>query len=85
MIEDDLKDAMGEDKSRGRRHPKDAETLRREREIQRTFTNALRMESEADFIEKLREIGIDVESEPEKMKQVLKIWRAYPRHGRPLD
>lgn len=84
MNEDEIYEVIKEEKSRGKRRPKDPEAKKRARELMGKFRRALDLETERDFLEAIREI--EPTGDPEKQRQALWIWRAHrralPQHGR---
>ena len=74
---------MADEVSRGRRRPKDPEIRRQERELLRKFRKALEFESEAEFVEAMREL--EIAADPEKLRNALRIWRAYRTGGQRSD
>ncbi len=74
--EEDIREVMAEEKSRGRRRPMDAAARRRHQELLRIFGEALKLQTEREFIEAIRELGLT--DDEEKLQKPLKIWRTYP-------
>ena len=81
--EDDIRDVMADEGSRGRRRPKDPETRRQERELLRKFRKALEFETEKEFLDAIRELGIPFDAE--RLRSALQFWRAYRRGGQRSD
>jgi hypothetical protein len=74
--DDDLRDVMAEETSRGKR-PISAEARRERRELLRGFRDALHAKTEREFLEILRELGLA--DDPQKRAEALKIWRSASR------
>ena len=77
MIDDpknsDIDDVMKEEKSRGKR-PVDTKALRRKQELLRKFREALKLRTEREFVDAIRELKLV--DDPEKLRALLKIWRS---------
>ena len=77
MIDDpkdpDIQDVMREEKSRGKRRV-DMEALRRRKDLLRKFREALTLRTEREFVDAIREMKLT--DDPEKLRELLKIWRA---------
>jgi hypothetical protein len=72
-ISSDIRDAMKEEKSRGRRRvDTGARQLRQERI--KALQEALKARTEREFVEAIRELGYG--DDPEKLREALKIWRS---------
>jgi hypothetical protein len=69
----DIRDVMSEEKSRGKRRV-DMNALRQREELLKGFREALKMRTEREFVEAIRELGFA--DDPEKLREALKIWRA---------
>ena len=69
----DIQDVMREEKSRGKRRV-DAEALRRREELLKGFREALKLRTEREFVDAIREMKLT--DDPEKLRELLKIWRA---------
>lgn len=69
----DIQDVMREEKSRGRRRI-DVEALRRREELRKQFREALKLRTEREFIDAIREMKLA--DDPEKLRELLKIWRS---------
>jgi uncharacterized protein YpiB (UPF0302 family) len=69
----DIQDVMREEKSRGRRRV-DMEALRRREDLLKRIREALKLRTERDFVEAIRELKLV--DEPEKLRELLKIWRS---------
>jgi hypothetical protein len=74
--EQDLRDVMAEEKSRGKR-PIHSEAQRERRELLKGFRDALHARTEREFLEILTELGLA--GDPEKREKALKIWRSASR------
>lgn len=77
MIDDpkdpDIQDGMREERSRGKRRvDKQARQLKQKR--LKVFHDALNSETEREFVEAIRELGLAPDSE--ELREALKIWRA---------
>lgn len=68
-----IQDVMREEKSRGRRRV-DTKALREREELLRRFREALKLRTEGEFVEAIRELGFA--DDPVKLREALKIWRA---------
>ena len=69
----DIQDVMKEEKSRGKRRL-DTKALRQRKELLKGFREALKLRTEREFVEAIRELGFA--DDPEKLREALKIWRA---------
>jgi hypothetical protein len=69
----DIRDVMREEKSRGKRRL-DMKALRRREELLKRFREALKLRTEREFLETIRELGLA--DDPEKLREALKIWRS---------
>jgi hypothetical protein len=70
---DDIDDVIKEEKSRGRRRV-DTEALRRREDLLKKFREALTLRTEREFVDAIREMKLT--DDPEKLRELLKIWRA---------
>ena len=68
-----VRDVMREEKSRGKRRV-DSKALRQRDELLRRFREALKLRTEREFIDAIRELGLA--DDPEKLREALKIWRS---------
>jgi len=68
-----IQDVMREEKSRGKRRV-DLKALRQRQELLNGFREALKLRTEHEFVEAIRELGFA--DDPEKLREALKIWRA---------
>lgn len=69
----DIQDVMKEEKSRGRRRV-DADALRRRAELLAKYREAMKLRTEREFVEAIRELGFG--DDPERLRAILKIWRS---------
>jgi hypothetical protein len=69
----DIQDVMKEEKSRGKRRV-DTKALQLTQERLKLLRAALNSETEREFVEAIRELGLGDDSE--KLREALKIWRA---------
>lgn len=69
----DIQDVMKEEKSRGRRRV-DTKALGQRHELLKGFREALKLRTEREFVEAIRELGLA--DDPEKLREALKIWRS---------
>ena len=69
----DVQDVMREEKSRGKRRV-DLKAIRQREDLLREFREALKLKTEHEFVEAIRELGIV--DDPEKLREALKIWRS---------
>jgi phage terminase small subunit len=69
----DIQDVMKEEKSRGKRRV-DVEALRRREEILKKIREVLKLRTEREFMEAIRELKLV--DDPEKLREILKIWRS---------
>jgi hypothetical protein len=69
----DIRDVMREEKSRGKRRV-DVEALRRRADLLKKFREALTLRTEREFVDAIREMKLA--DDPEKLRELLKIWRA---------
>jgi len=69
----DIQDVMREEKSRGKRRI-DTEALRRRQDLLKKFREALTLRTEREFVDAIREMKLA--DDPEKLRELLKIWRA---------
>jgi len=72
-INSDIHDVMREEKSRGKRRV-DTEALRQREELLRKFREALKLRTEREFMDAIRELKLA--DDPEKLRELLKIWRS---------
>jgi hypothetical protein len=71
--DDDIRDVMAEEKSRGRR-PRDAGALKERRKHLEELRVALTSRTEQEFLIAIR--GLALDDDPEKFAEALRIWRA---------
>jgi hypothetical protein len=64
---------MREEKSRGKRRV-DTKALRQKEQLLRGFREALKLRTEREFLEAIRELGFA--DDPVKLREALKIWRS---------
>jgi hypothetical protein len=69
----EIQDVMKEEKSRGKRRV-DTKALRERQELLQGFREALKLRTEHEFVEAIRELGLA--DDPEKLREALKIWRS---------
>ena len=69
----EIQDVMKEEKSRGKRRV-DTKAIRQREELLRGFREALKLRTERDFVEAIRELGLA--DAPVKLREALKIWRS---------
>lgn len=69
----DIRDVMREEKGRGKRRV-DTKALRQREELLKSFREALKLRTEREFVEAIRELKLV--DDPEKLRELLKIWRA---------
>ena len=69
----DVRDVMREEKSRGKRRV-DIKALRQREQLLRQFREALKLRTEREFVDAIRELGLA--DDPEKLREALKIWRS---------
>ncbi len=69
----DIRDVMKEEKSRGKRRV-DTKALQLTQERLKLLGEALNSKTEREFVEAIRQFGLA--DDPEKLREVLKIWRA---------
>ena len=69
----DIQDVMREEKSRGKRRL-DTGALRRRQDLLKKFREALTLRTEREFVDAIREMKLA--DDPEKLRELLKIWRA---------
>ena len=72
-IDDDIRDVMAEEKSRGRR-PMDAAARKLERERLKELREILALEREQDVVGAIRALGHG--DDPQEFEKILKTWRA---------
>jgi hypothetical protein len=68
-----VRDVIREERSRGKRRV-DIKELRRREELLNRFREALKLRTEHEFVEAIRELGLA--DDPEKLREALKIWRS---------
>ena len=68
-----IDDVMKEEKSRGKR-PVDTKALRQKQELLRKFREALKLRTEREFVDAIRELKLV--DDPERLRALLKIWRS---------
>jgi hypothetical protein len=69
----DIQDVMREEKSRGKRRV-DVEALRRREDLLKKLREVLTLRTEREFVDAIREMKLA--DDPEKLRELLKIWRA---------
>ena len=69
----DIQDVMREERSRGKRRV-DVDALRRRSDLLRKFRDALTLRTEREFVDAIREMKLA--DDPEKLRELLKIWRS---------
>jgi hypothetical protein len=69
----DIQDVMREEKSRGKRRV-DTKALQLKQKRLQVLREALNSETEGEFVEAIRELGLAPDSE--ELREALKIWRA---------
>jgi hypothetical protein len=69
----DIQDVMREEKSRGKRRI-DMGAVRRREDLLKKFRDALTLRTEREFVDAIRELKLV--DDPEKLRELLKIWRA---------
>jgi hypothetical protein len=69
----DIQDVMREEKSRGKRRV-DMEALRRREDLLKKLREVLTLRTEREFVDAIREMKLA--DDPEKLRELLKIWRA---------
>jgi len=72
-IDDDIRDVMAEETSRGRR-PHDAEAAKLRKKRLEDFRMALALKTEQDFVKAIRELGYA--SEPHEVAAAVRVWRS---------
>lgn len=77
MTEEDLRDVMEEEKSRGRRRPTEAAARRERARLLRGFRELLALDDERAFCAAIRELGLK-DGSPE-FREALRIWREHAR------
>ncbi len=73
--DEDLREVMDEEKSRGRRRPADPEARKRRKALLRDLRRLLKYGDEKDFVEAIRALGLK-EGSPE-FQNALAVWREY--------
>ena len=77
MVDDpkgpDIHDVMREETGRGKRRV-DTKALRQRQELLRGFREALKLRTEREFIDAIRELGFA--GDEEKLREALRIWRS---------
>jgi hypothetical protein len=69
----DIQDVMREEKSRGKRRV-DVEALHRREDLLKKLREVLTLRTEREFVDAIREMKLA--DDPEKLRELLKIWRA---------
>jgi hypothetical protein len=69
----DIQDVMKEEKSRGKRRV-DTKALQQRKYLLNQFREALKLRTEREFVEAIRELGFA--DDPERLREALKIWRS---------
>jgi hypothetical protein len=69
----DIQDVMKEEKSRGKRRV-DTNALRQREELLKGFREALKLRTEREFVDAIRELKLV--DDPEKLRELLKSWRS---------
>jgi hypothetical protein len=70
----DIDDVMKEERSRGKRRV-DTKALQLTQERLKLLREALKCETEREFVEAIRAFGLA--DDPERLREALKIWRAF--------
>ena len=77
MVDDpkgsDVQDVMREEKSRGKRRL-DTKARRQREELLKGFHEALKLRTEREFIDAIRELGFA--GDEKKLREALRIWRS---------
>jgi hypothetical protein len=72
--DDDIRDVMAEEKSRGKR-PLDLKARKERAELMRHVREAIDLESEAEFIQTIR--GLQIAEDPQRLADAVKLWRSF--------
>ena len=72
--DDDIRDVMAEEKSRGKR-PLDLKARKERLELLRQVREALELDSEKEFREAMR--GLQLDEEPKRLEEAVQLWRFF--------
>jgi hypothetical protein len=72
--DEDIRDVMAEEKSRGRR-PRDAEAIKQRKDEIAVLRGIFATPREEDFVKAIRALGYG--DDPEKFEEILKAWRVF--------
>jgi len=73
-IDDDIRDVMAEEKTRGKR-PLDLKARRERAELLRQVREALDLDTEKDFRQAIR--GLQLDEDPKRLEEAVRLWRSF--------
>jgi hypothetical protein len=73
-IDDDIRDVMAEEKTRGER-PLDLKDRRERAELLRQVRAALDLDTEKDFRQAIR--GLQLDEDPKRLEEAVRLWRSF--------
>ena len=71
--DDDIRDLMAEEKSRGKR-PLDLKTRKEKAELLRHVREALGLDTEMEFRQAIR--GLQLDEDPKRLEEAVRLWRS---------
>jgi hypothetical protein len=72
--DDDIRDVMAEEKSRGKR-PLDLKARREKAELLRQVREALALDTEMEFRQAIR--GLQLDEDPKRLDEAVRLWRSF--------
>ena len=72
--DDDIRDVMAEEKSRGKR-PLDLKARKERLELLRQVREALELDSEKEFRKAMR--GLQLDEDPKRLEEAVQLWRSF--------
>ena len=73
-IDDDIRDVMAEEKTRGKR-PLDLKAGRERAALLRQVRAALDLDTEKDFRQAIR--GLQLDEDPKRLEEAVRLWRSF--------
>ena len=73
-IDDDIRDVMAEEKTRGKR-PLDLKARKERAELLRQVRAALDLDTEKDFRQAIR--GLQLDEDPKRLEEAVRLWRSF--------
>jgi len=72
--DDDIRDVMAEEKSRGKR-PLDLKARKEKAELLRQVREALGLDTEMEFRQAIR--GLQLDEDPKRLEEAVRLWRSF--------